>query len=111
MVGKHEGGGNQRQDVPGLCGLPEVASVREAGTGVLNRCNSLLAQGAWPVESGASRCLADEACAAILMDDPQRGRSISKGCAENPASCPVLHYRLVYGIAAQRDCGSEVVND
>ena len=103
MVGRDEGGGNQRQDVSGLCGLQESASLRAEGTGVSERGDEALAQRTRTAEGSSGCRAAAEAATPLKLHDERPSSEIFKGCTKDPASCPVLSCRLVYWLAPERD--------
>lgn len=111
MVGREEGRGDHSKDMPGICEIPGSSGMFTQGTGVPWCCDQVLASGARPFEGHACSCFAAEALCTDELDESWRSCAILVVCTENPAPREVLHYRMVYGIAAQRDCGSQMVDD
>lgn len=111
MVGREEGSGDYREDLSWLRGTSESATMRKARAGVPWCCNQILAPGTRATEGGPCDCFAAEALTEGELDESWRRIAVLMVCKKDPSPGEVLPYRLVYGIAAERDCEPEVVND
>jgi hypothetical protein len=110
MVGREAGCGDQRQDVPGLCDIQEGAGMQPKGTGFFKRGHKILEQRAWASENCPGCLAAGEALTADKFYDSFGGGALPLGCSTDPASCEIFRYRLVHGIATERDSGPQVVD-
>lgn len=111
MVGRNESGGDQRQNLPCIRIASEGWAIIAEGVVVPQCCDQALAQGARTIKGDPCDCYASEALTPEYMDDPWRGCAILVVCKKDTSPSEVLPYRLVYGIAAQRRIGAEVVDD
>ncbi len=110
MVERDEGGGSQRQDVPGLRGAPERGAFSETGACVPWCCDQTLAPGARAAQGHPCDCHASEAIPESELDDSWRRCAFLMVCQKDTALGEVFPNRLVHGIAAWRIVGSEVVD-
>jgi hypothetical protein len=100
MVGRDEGSGDNGQDVSGLRGVSEGSGMQQAGTGILNGGDQVLAQRAWPFEGASCGCFARKAFTKAEFYDAIGGGPFPLGCSLNSAPCEILYCRMVHGITA-----------
>lgn len=111
MVGRKEGSGDICEDMQILRDVSAGAGVLTERIGIPWCCDQVLASGARPFEGHACDCFAGEAISAYELDDTWRSCAVLMVCQKDAPSGQVLHYRMVYGIAAQRDCLPLMVDD
>lgn len=110
MVGPDEGSGDNRKDLPGLCGSSWSDTVRAAGTDVSRCGGEILAQGTRPAKCAPRHHTSSKIVAANKLDDPWGGCALLVACPQISASCPVLCNRLVHWLKALGNNRLEMVN-
>ncbi len=111
MVGRDEGGGNQRQEMSCICFKQAREPICKARTRFSQcRCEAL-EQGTWAANGCSSYYFTAEAIAALSLDDAERGCPLLVGGTEDSAPSPVLCSGMVHWLTTRCDSGAEVVND
>ena len=96
MVERNEVRGDQRQDVPCICGSSDGAGKLAPGAGVSGRRRQVLAPGARTVK-GVARCYSGpETIAENELDDSFTSCDLSPCCSTNPTPGEVFHCWMVY---------------
>jgi len=110
MVEREAGDGDHGGDMPCIRIASEGWAIIAPRVGIPQCCDQVLAQGARTTKVSPCDCYAAETIAALELDESWRGCAVLMVCKKDTSPSEVLPYRLVYGIAAQRHNGPEMVD-